>query len=337
MITFQNGTTLKCSENHPIMVIEKSGDVVQVYPDDLTTDHLVISEEGLTHLKSISNDQNSPNYIDITVADTHTFFAAHSKTAEMVLTHNSQGGVRGGSATIHTVFWHLEIEDLMVLKNNKGTDENRVRNMDYSILFNKVMYERLLTDGNITLFDPNDVREMYDAFFVNVDKFRDLYEAAEKNPKLRKKTVSALDLFSMFLQERKDTGRIYLMNVDHANDHGSFDKYQAPIKQSNLCLAGNTMVTVQLDNSDIKDMLLLEVVESTENYRIMSRNVKSGKDEFKKITARAKTGTNRKVMRITDTFGNSVVCTPEHQIYTKNRGYIEAKDLQTSDVLQLLK
>jgi ribonucleoside-diphosphate reductase alpha chain len=129
----------------------------------------------------------------------------------------------------------LEIEDLVVLKNNKGTDENRVRNMDYSILFNKVMYERLLTSGNITLFDPNDAREMYDAFFVDVDKFRDLYEAAEKNPNIRKKTVSALDLFSMFLQERKDTGRIYLMNVDHANDHGSFDKYQAPIKQSNLC------------------------------------------------------------------------------------------------------
>jgi ribonucleoside-diphosphate reductase alpha chain len=235
MITFQNGTTLKCSENHPIMVIEKSGDVVEIYPDDLTTDHLVISEEGFTHLKSISNDQNSPNYIDITVADTHTFFAAHSETAEMVLTHNSQGGVRGGSATIYTALWHLEIEDLMVLKNNKGTDENRVRNMDYAIQFNKVMYERLLTGGNITLFSPNDVPEMYDAFFVDVDKFRDLYEAAEKNPNIRKKTVSALDLFSAFLQERKDTGRIYLMNVDHANDHGSFDKHQAPIKQSNLC------------------------------------------------------------------------------------------------------
>lgn len=148
----------------------------------------------------------------------------------------SQGGVRGGSATIYTALWHLEIEDLIVLKNNKGTDENRVRNMDYAIQFNKVMYERLLTGGNITLFDPNDVREMYDAFFVDVDKFRDLYESAEKNPKLRKKTVSALDLFSMFLQERKDTGRIYLMNVDHANDHGSFDKHQAPIRQSNLCV-----------------------------------------------------------------------------------------------------
>lgn len=147
----------------------------------------------------------------------------------------SQGGVRGGSATIHTVFWHLEIEDLIVLKNNKGTDENRVRNMDYSIQFNKVMYERLLTGGNITLFSPHDVPEMYDAFFVDVDKFRELYERAERDTSIRKKVVSAIDLFSAFLQERKDTGRIYLMNVDHANDHGSFDKYQAPIRMSNLC------------------------------------------------------------------------------------------------------
>ena len=147
----------------------------------------------------------------------------------------SQGGVRGGSATIHTVCWHLEIEDLLVLKNNKGTDETRVRNMDYSVQFNKTMYERLLTGSNITLFSPSDVPGLYDAFFTDNDKFKDLYEKYENDPKIRKKVVSALDLFSAFIQERKDTGRIYLMNVDHANDHGSFDKYQAPIRQSNLC------------------------------------------------------------------------------------------------------
>ena len=248
----------------------------------------------------------------------------------------SQGGVRGGSATIHTVFWHYEIEDLIVLKNNKGTDENRVRNMDYSIQFNRVMYERLLSDRDITLFSPHDVPEMYEAFFNDVDKFRDLYEAAEKNPNIRKKVVSAIDLFSAFMQERKDTGRVYLMNVDHANDHGSFDKYLAPIRQSNLCLAGDTIVTVQHSNGDIEDMRLQEVVESGEDLRILSRDVKSGRDQFKKIIARAKTGTNRKVMRITDEYGNSVVCTPEHKIYTKNRGYVEAKDLLSTDVLQLL-
>jgi ribonucleoside-diphosphate reductase alpha chain len=118
--------------------------------------------------------------------------------------------------------WHLEVEDLLVLKNNKGTDENRVRHMDYGVQFNKVMYERLLSGGDITLFSPHDVPEMYEAFFSDVDHFRELYEAAERNNRLRKKKIKAVDLFSAFIQERKDTGRIYLMNVDHVNNHSSF-------------------------------------------------------------------------------------------------------------------
>jgi ribonucleoside-diphosphate reductase alpha chain len=107
--------------------------------------------------------------------------------------------------------------------------------MDYGVQFNKVMYERLLTGGNISLFSPSDVPRLYDTFFTDCEEFRTLYEEAEKNPAIRKKVVSAVDLFSSFVQERKDTGRIYLMNVDHANDHGSFIKEQAPIRMSNLC------------------------------------------------------------------------------------------------------
>jgi ribonucleoside-diphosphate reductase alpha chain len=147
----------------------------------------------------------------------------------------SQGGVRNGAATLYYPLWHLEVENLLVLKNNKGTEDNRVRHMDYGVQFNKVMYERLLGNGDITLFSPNDVPEMFDAFYTDVDKFRELYERAERNTKLRKKTIKAIDLFSAFIQERKDTGRIYLMNVDHANSHGSFKPDMAPVRQSNLC------------------------------------------------------------------------------------------------------
>jgi ribonucleoside-diphosphate reductase alpha chain len=147
----------------------------------------------------------------------------------------SQGGVRGGAATMHYPFWHLEVEDLLVLKNNKGTEDNRIRHLDYSVQFNKVMYERLLAGGNITLFSPHDCPDLYDAFFRDVDAFRALYEKYERSTKIRKKSVPAIDLFSSFIQERKDTGRIYLMNVDHCNDHGSFDKRKALIKMSNLC------------------------------------------------------------------------------------------------------
>jgi len=147
----------------------------------------------------------------------------------------SQGGVRGGAATIYYPIWHYEVEDLLVLKNNKGTEDNRVRHMDYGVQFNKLMYERLITGGEITLFSPSDVPGLYDAFFADQDKFRELYEKAERNTRLRKKSIPAAQLFSSFMEERKNTGRIYLQNVDNANDHGSFLPEVAPIRQSNLC------------------------------------------------------------------------------------------------------
>ena len=147
----------------------------------------------------------------------------------------SQGGVRNGAATLYYPIWHYEVEDLLVLKNNKGTEDNRVRHMDYGVQFNKLMYERLISNGNITLFSPSDVPGLYDAFFADQDKFKELYETAERNTRLRKKTIRAVDLFSSFMDERKNTGRIYLMNVDHANDHGAFKPDVAPVRQSNLC------------------------------------------------------------------------------------------------------
>lgn len=147
----------------------------------------------------------------------------------------SQGGVRNGAATLYYPIWHLEVDDLLVLKNNKGTEENRVRHMDYGIQFNKLMYERLISGGDITCFSPNDVPEMYEAFFNDQDRFKELYERAERNTKLRKKTYKAAELFSKFMQERKDTGRIYLQNVDHANTHSPFDEKIDPVKMSNLC------------------------------------------------------------------------------------------------------
>ena len=166
---------------------------------------------------------------------THTGVIPFYKLFQSSVKSCSQGGVRGGAATLYYPIWHLEVEDLLVLKNNKGTEDNRVRHLDYGVQFNKVMYERLLTGGDITLFSPHDVPELYESFFTDADKFRELYEACERKTSIRKKVVKASDLFSAFMQERKDTGRIYLMNVDHANDHGAFVKDVAPIKQSNLC------------------------------------------------------------------------------------------------------
>ena len=148
----------------------------------------------------------------------------------------SQGGVRGGAATLFYPLWHLEVEDLLVLKNNRGVEENRVRHLDYGVQINKTMYERLIKNGEITLFSPIDVPGLYDAFFEDQDKFEQLYNQYEQDDKVRKRVVKAVDLFGSLMQERASTGRIYIQNVDHCNTHSPFDPAQAPVRQSNLCL-----------------------------------------------------------------------------------------------------
>ena len=148
----------------------------------------------------------------------------------------SQGGVRGGAATLFYPLWHYEVESLLVLKNNRGVEENRVRHLDYGVQINKLMYERLIKNGNITLFSPSDVPGLYDAFFENQETFEQLYVQYEQQEGLRKKAVKAVDLFSSMMQERASTGRIYIQNVDHCNTHSPFNPQKAPVRQSNLCL-----------------------------------------------------------------------------------------------------
>ena len=163
----------------------------------------------------------------------HTGVVPFLKVYEATVRSCTQNGVRGGSATTHFPLWHYEIEDILVLKNNKGTDDNRVRKLDYSIQLNKLMYERLLSGGDITLFSPHDVPGLYEAFYSgDNDKFKELYETYERKTSIRKKKIDAHELFSALLKERAETGRIYIMNVDHCNTHSSF---KDPVYMSNLC------------------------------------------------------------------------------------------------------
>ncbi|MDP8161653.1 class 1a ribonucleoside-diphosphate reductase subunit alpha [Pasteurella skyensis] len=148
----------------------------------------------------------------------------------------SQGGVRGGAATVYYPFWHLEVESLLVLKNNRGVEDNRVRHLDYGVQLNKTMYQRLIKGGNITLFSPSDVEGLYEAFFADQAKFEELYTKYEQDPTIRKRSIKAVELFSLLMQERASTGRIYIQNVDHCNTHSPFDPTVAPVRQSNLCL-----------------------------------------------------------------------------------------------------
>ncbi|CAL4326243.1 class 1a ribonucleoside-diphosphate reductase subunit alpha [Buchnera aphidicola] len=148
----------------------------------------------------------------------------------------SQGGVRGGAATIFYPIWHFEVESLLVLKNNRGIEENRVRHVDYAIQINKLMYQRMLLGKKITLFSPSDVPQLYESFFSDQKKFEEIYVEYENNNNIRKKSIKALDLFSLVMQERTSTGRIYIQNVDHCNSHSAFNPKLSPIRQSNLCL-----------------------------------------------------------------------------------------------------
>jgi ribonucleoside-diphosphate reductase alpha chain len=160
----------------------------------------------------------------------HTGVVPFLKKFESTVRCCTQNGIRGGSATVHFPIWHQEIEDILVLKNNKGTEDNRVRKLDYSIQISKLFYERFIKDEEITLFSPHDVPGLYDSF--GLPEFDDLYVSYEKNPSIKKKTIKAQELILDLLKERAETGRIYIMNIDHCNSHSSFkDK----VWMSNLC------------------------------------------------------------------------------------------------------
>lgn len=159
----------------------------------------------------------------------------------------SQGGVRGGAATLFYPLWHLEVESLLVLKNNRGVEDNRVRHMDYGVQLNKTMYTRLIKGQDISLFSPSDTPGLYDAFFEDQDTFEELYTKYENDPNIRSRQIPATELFSLMMQERASTGRIYIQNVDHCNTHSPFDATVAPIRQSNLCME-IALPTKPLDN-----------------------------------------------------------------------------------------
>ena len=174
----------------------------------------------------------------------HTGVVPFLKKFEATVRCCTQNGIRGGSATVHFPIWHQEIEDIIVLKNNKGTEDNRVRKLDYSIQISKLFYERFIQDAEITLFSPHDVPGLYDAF--GTDRFDELYVGYEQNPTIPKKSIKAQSLILDLLKERAETGRVYIMNIDHCNSHSSFkDK----VEMSNLCQE-ITLPTVPLQHID---------------------------------------------------------------------------------------
>ena len=288
----------------------------------------------------------------------HTGVVPFLKKFEATVRCCTQNGIRGGSATVHFPIWHQEIEDILVLKNNKGTEDNRVRKLDYSIQISKLFYERFIKNEEISLFSPHAVPGLYDAF--GTDSFDGLYVDAEQNESIPRKTIGAQELFLDLLKERAETGRIYIMNIDHCNSHSSFiDK----VEMSNLCVAGDTKIYVEVDlgkpdifdlcesiatdyaelKSNVSFTIKIEDLQKLIDSGIEINSIKVASHSFdnnfftmQPITAFAQTSPKAKVMRITDEDGKSIVVTPYHKVFTKNRGYVMAKDLTETDELMIL-
>jgi ribonucleoside-diphosphate reductase alpha chain len=268
---------------------------------------------------------------------THTGVIPFLKKFESTVRCCTQNGIRGGSATVHFPIWHQEIEDILVLKNNKGTEDNRVRKLDYSIQISKLFYERFIQDGEITLFSPHDVPGLYDSF--GTDKFDSLYLRYEKDPSIKKKILKAQELILNLLKERAETGRIYIMNIDHCNTHSSF---KDQVNMSNLCVDGDTQITIAFyygkdyatKRISIKNLYVYIYDSNYRELKVLSYNIETGKEEWAPIKAYAETSPKAKVVKIThEKSGKSIVVTPEHKVFTKNRGYVMAKDLTETDEL----
>lgn len=246
----------------------------------------------------------------------HTGIIPFLKMFEKTVKSCSQGGIRGGAATFHYPFWHIEIKDILVLKNNRGVEDARVRRTDHSIQFSKLFYQRFIENKNISLFSPSDVPGLYEAFGYN-DQFDVLYEKYENDNSIRKETIKARDLMDVFTQERIETGRLYLQNIDQVNSQSPFKE---KIYMSNLCVAPESEILT--DKGYVK-------IGDHENEMI---NVWNGK-EYTEVKV-LKTGVNQKLIKINFSNGESIECTEYHKFYININDVeleVRANELKVND------
>jgi ribonucleoside-diphosphate reductase alpha chain len=233
-----------------------------------------------------------------------------------------QGGKRPGALAIYFSWWHLDVQDILSLKSNGGTDENRARGLQYGLKLNKIFTDAFENDEDIYLFDPKDTPELIGKFG---EEFNKTYNMYIQKTNIRKKKIPAKDLWKKIFKERSETGNIYLYHEENVNEQSLLNRY---IGSSNLCLAGDTEVQTNNGIKYLKDIKIGDLVKS---YDINAKKV-----ELKKVTDSALMNKSAKVMKITDEkSGKFITCTPDHQVWTENRGYVLAKSLKISDVLNI--
>jgi len=328
-ITSTSDAKLITSDTHPT-AINEFGKIKYVKGGDITTaDYVVSVINKKDKVKEVTSPNVSTQYADFSI-DEHENYYAGMEPDKLLLAHNS--------ATVFYPIWHHQFDDLIVLKNNQGTEETRVRHMDYGVVLNAFFWRRFKNQENITFFDPNEVPDLYEAFYKNTALFEELYVKYEKRTDLRTKTMSAEEVFKGgILKERTDTGRIYLVFIDNVQNQGPFDPEYHTIYQSNLCcLTGETEIEVLNNNGNIEKMSLQSFVERFKLGGMHGAKVKSyddGKIAWASVTGAQKTKTVTELYEIEDESGNIIQCTGDHLIFTKNRGYVRADQLVETDVL----
>ena len=277
LLKFKNGTSLNCSNRHPIMCLVDLK-LVEVLPDDLKEEHSVVTENGITRVSEIEKGmKNDTSYLDITVDNTHTFFCSQDKDSEMVLTHNSQGGVRDGSATTNYPIWHPEVSDLLVLKNNKGTDDNRVKNLDYSVQLTGFFLKRMLKNEKISLFSTSDAPELIELW--GLPEFDEVYLKYEADKKVKRTEIDGQELLLSIVTERLNTGRLYISFIDNVN---ATNQFKSKINMTNLCVEISLVTEPITDvNSDEGEIALcnlgglnLGILKGRDTFHLMEKPLK---------------------------------------------------------------
>jgi len=279
----------------------------------LDKDKLLIQNEWVNI--SISKDNKPSNFIDLNILKNNNFVVAND-IGQKILIHNS------GALAIYFNWWHLDVLDILSLKSNGGTDENRARGLQYAIKLNMYFINAVIYDEEVTLFDSKDVPNLIGKYGNN---FYQTYKHYISKTTIRNKKIKARKIWQKIFKERSETGSIYLFHEENVNEASLLNRY---IGSSNLCLAGDTLISTDKGTKELKDMKRGDIVKS---YNITTNEI-----EMCKVTNFALMNSSAKVIKITDELsGKSITCTPEHQIWTENRGYVMAKDLEEIDLLYL--
>lgn len=244
------------------------------------------------------------------------------KFFESIMKAWNQGGKRQGALAIYFSWWHLDVTDILSLKSNGGTDENRARGLQYAMKMNQNFLDAVEMDEEVWLFDPKDTPLLVGVFG---EEFNKNYEMYSNKTNIKKKKIKARDLWEKMMKERTETGNIYLFHEENVNNTSMLNRY---IGSSNLCLKGDTKVQTEKGTKELKDIKIGD--------KVKSYNTKLKKVEYKIVTDFAMTNPKTRVMKIIDEkTGKNIVCTPEHKIWTENRGYVQAKELLKTDKLNI--